>query len=661
VTVPERRLVSPADHLAISDGALRVSAGVSAAGVATVLTVAGLGLWGALTHLTFLAGFIPGGATMKANTAILLIASALAVALGRHADSLGARLLGCLVVVVALATLAEDVFSVDLKIDQLVSIDRGRGPGMPGRMAPMAAIALSAIGGGLAFRDRARRLGVALTLVALLIASVALVGYLYDARSLYGVEPFASMSINTAMCLGVLAVTLLASRPQQPPVSLLTDTGMAGSLTRRLLPAVLIGPAVIGLLRLAGQRADFYGTEFGLALMVVGCTVFLVALVWINGRVVQRVETRRRGEEKFKALLESAPDAMIIVNASGHIVLVNTQMEHLFGYRRAEVLGQPIEMLIPPRFRGVHQSHRDGYVADPRVREMGTGQTLFARRRDGREFPVEVSLSPIETEEGRLVSAAVRDVTEHRAIQRTLHEKNLELEQAIYTKDRFLTSMSHELRTPLTAIIGFTGTLLMKLPGPLTDDQHEHLSIVQSSARHLLSLINDLLDLAKIESGKMEVSLQPVRCADVVDEVMATLAPLATAKHLSFDVENTCPDVMVRTDRRALSQILLNLTGNAIKFTERGSVRLGVATLDETAGRLLEINVMDTGIGIRPEEAARLFDAFSRLQETAGSPEGTGMGLHISRKLAALLGGELEYTSTPAAGSTFTLRLPLKD
>ena len=382
-------------------------------------------------------------------------------------------------------------------------------------------------------------------------------------------------------------------------------------------------------------------------------------------------------EKRYKKLLEAAPDAILEVDRQGRIVLVNVQVEKLFGYSRAELLGKPIEILIPARFRH-HPAHREIYFGDPVMRPMGTGLELYAKRADGSEFAVDVTLSPNEVEGADRVICVVRDVTERKraeeqiqtlnqnleqgtealiATNKALELQNREVERANRLKDEFLASMSHELRTPLNSIIGFSDLLAERGDDQFTPKQKRFIGHIQQGARHLLELINDILDLSKIEAGHLELKYEEFNVSAAAAEVLATVRPIAVAKNI--EMTSTFPEgLSLDGDRLRFKQVMYNLLSNAIKFTATGG-RVSIACSE--SGGLAEFCVADNGIGIPAEEHEAIFSSFHQVGTTTkGVREGTGLGLAITKRLVEQHGGRIWVQSEPGKGSSFYFTLPLK-
>ncbi|HEU4615738.1 MAG TPA: PAS domain S-box protein [Kofleriaceae bacterium] len=487
----------------------------------------------------------------------------------------------------------------------------------------------------------------------------------------------------------------------------------------------------------------------------------------------------------FRQLVDAAPDGMIVCDQTGTIMLVNEEAERMFGYARDELLGKRIEVLIPDRLRGRHEGHVHGFTGAPRLRPMGSGLDLQGRRKDGSEFPVEISLSPIRTEQGLLVTAGIRDVSDRRALERTVkranayltsavdavqdafalfdeqdrvmmmnstarhmlgatedkgviglkfeqildnainnamfdfsneskealrrrwlayhrapsgalevrtgtgrylrvserrtaeqgtvtviyditedvrHEEELTVaretaEAASAAKSEFLSSMSHELRTPLNAILGFAQLLERDRKQPLSERQLERLQHVLRGGEHLLRLIDDVLDLSRIEAGRISISAEPVMVDEVLREVVHTLEPMATRAQIQI-AEPTVPPGLPRVlaDRTRLAQILMNFGSNAIKYGKPdGHVTFAV----EPRGAMLRISVIDDGIGIPQDKRGKVFEPFQRAGQETGPIEGTGIGLTISKRLVELMKGTIGFESEAGRGSTFWIDIPI--
>ena len=494
---------------------------------------------------------------------------------------------------------------------------------------------------------------------------------------------------------------------------------------------------------------------------------------------------RAQSDEVYRRLLDAAPDAVIVVDEMGRIVLANKQTERLFGYHSHELIGERIEILVPERFREAHHGHRNRFFSVPKVRPMGTGLDLFGRKNDGSQFPVEISLSPLPTDEGTLISASIRDITERKQGEREIrriqehllsavesiqgafaifdvndrlvlcnsmyrkmfghklagdivglsledlidaglggdffglddatllavrdrlienrnepastidvrssngsryriferktaehgmvmtiwdvtedvvHEEELRrahttAEAASSAKSEFLASMSHELRTPLNAILGFAQLLQRDKKTPLSQRQQERIEHVLKGGEHLMRLIDDVLDLSRIEAGGVSVSPEPINMVEVLAEVKTTLDPMASRAGVELVVAPIPATAQQGVaDLTRFKQILMNLGSNAIKYGRRG----GTTTFRIDAhGEAIRVTVIDDGIGIPEDKQHKIFQPFQRAGQETGPIEGTGIGLAITRRLADLMHGKVGFRSSEGQGSEFWIEIPL--
>lgn len=351
-----------------------------------------------------------------------------------------------------------------------------------------------------------------------------------------------------------------------------------------------------------------------------------------------------------RSLMESNIDLFLITDPLGIITDINQQAVKLLGLPQEEIIGTSFKTYFTSSKKAeeaLRQVLQNRQISNYELKIIGKG---------GKETDISFNLTTFYDQDKKLqgIIASGRDMTYKKNFEAALREKNIELEQAIYSKDRFLATMSHELRTPLNSILGFTGALLMNLAGPLNEEQVKQLGIIKTNGSHLLSLIDDLLDLARLDSGKTEIHLEHIDLISVIKEIETSLRPSAEKKGLNFSVALPKKELMIMTDRRALTQIILNLTGNAIKFTDKGSVTLQLNKNSENG--TIALDIIDTGMGIKKEDEGKLFQAFSKI-DSRKKIEGTGLGLYLSKKLAILIQADIAFKSEFQNGSTFSLIL----
>jgi PAS domain S-box-containing protein len=365
------------------------------------------------------------------------------------------------------------------------------------------------------------------------------------------------------------------------------------------------------------------------------------------------ITERKRAENRFRSLIESAPDAMIIVDQQGQITLVNSRTEAVFGYDRVDMIGRPIEMLIPERFHKRHIVHRNAYITEPRVQSMGIGLELYALRKDGSQFPVEVNLSPIETAEGVLIASTIRNITERKQAEKLLAEQAQELARSNQELEQFAYIASHDLQEPLRMVTSYMGLLSQRYAGKLDEKADKYIGFAVDGAMRMQELINDLLAYSRV--GSREPNLLQVEMETVLDTVLQNLSVVIKETQAAITHD---PLPSVWADKTTIVQLLQNLIGNAIKF--RGMSVPQVHITANTQEKSWLFSVQDNGIGIDAEYSEQVFEIFKRLH-TRKEYSGTGLGLAICKKIIERHGGRIWLESEVGKGSTFYFSLPQKE
>ena len=399
------------------------------------------------------------------------------------------------------------------------------------------------------------------------------------------------------------------------------------------------------------------------------------ALFAQNREMVNINRALQDSERKYRELLEHANSIILHWTGDGRITFLNEFGQRFFGYSQAEIAGRHVVGTIVPEFETGGRDLTplmDKICADPTAFERNVNENI---RRNGERSWISWTNKVYFDDQGRIegILSIGSDITAQIRAEEELRRLNAELEQRVvertadlaeamkksqaadHLKSAFLATMSHELRTSLNSIIGFTGMLLQELPGPLNEEQKKQTGMVQTSARHLLALINDVLDISKIEAGQLSLAPATFDLRSSIEKTAGLVAPLAEKKEIHLKVEIAKDIGDMTTDQRRLEQVVLNLLNNAVKFTEKGYVSLSC----RTDNRQCVISVADTGIGIQPEDVTALFQPFHQVDTgLSRKHEGTGLGLSISKRLVAMMGGAIDVQSEPGKGSTFTVRLP---
>jgi PAS domain S-box-containing protein len=638
---PEQRLV----HL------LRAVSSCAALASAVVGLSVLLGWW---LGIEWLKSVLPGLVTMKANTAVgLVLASASLWLLRTERPSLWARRLGQLcalaVLLLGLLTFSQYLFGRDLGIDQMLFREPlgASGTSCPGRMAPQTALSFVLVASALLLMDvetrRHHRPTQALSLVVALVSLSALCGYVYGVSAFYGFASYTQMALHTAVSFGLLSLGILCARPHRGWVVLVAQDGLGGMVARRLLPAAVGVPLLLGWVRWEGERAGLYDAAFGIALYTTAMIVVLAALVWHSARFLERVDQeRRRAEEELSRYFTVSLDLFCIAGFDGYFKRLNPAWERTLGFSQVELLARPY-------LEFVHPDDREATRAEAQKIAGGADTISFENRylcKDGSYRWLMWKSTPVPGQ--GLVYASARNITARKQDEARLQQVNAELEAANKELEAFTYSVSHDLRAPLRHIHGFS-RILAEDYGPELDSTARHyLSRVEEGAEQMGELIEDLLTFSR--TARHALRRRTVSLQELVEEVQKGVDTGGRPIEWRIGRLPTAP-----CDPALMRQVLFNLLANAVKFTrsrQPAVIEIGAQRRDDEE----VVYVRDNGVGFSMKYADKLFGVFQRLHRQEEF-EGTGVGLAIVQRILHKHGGRVWAEAELDNGATFYFTL----
>ncbi len=555
-------------------------------------------------------------------------------------------------VAIVLVKLIEIIFGWDIGIDRLLFANKLEAEPVPNRMAPNTALTFCLVGTAIYLTSRSAtrwsRAVQILTLAALLIAFLAVIGYAYNAHTFYGVLTYIPMALNTAISFLALCAGILAAQPDIGLLAIWRSRSMGGVLARRLVPAAVLAPALLGWLQVLGERAGFYDSELGTALLVVADVGLLAGMVWWTAQAIDRAEHERRlaevalrrSEVSYRGLFENSSDSILVIDRQGRLFNASPQAERLSGYDHAELLSAHLGDLVPDLMSGLLENLSEELVI--------RGEYALVRE-DGSEVIVEVAADPIAP---GLYQAILHDISEHVKAEENLRaalDRERELNDL---KSRFVSMVSHEFRTPL-AVIRSSADLVMNYGDQMPiAKRRERLEKIELQVTRLVQMLDEILILRKSERVGAEFNPEPLDMREFCETLIAEVQTTAPSHRIIFSSSGECAPA--DADPNLMRQVITNLLSNAVKYSP-GRDRVMV---DLVCGETeIVLRVSDEGIGIPEEDQEHLFEMFHRARNVAGI-SGTGLGLPIVKQAVDAHHGSIQMVSELNIGTTFTIHLP---